>query len=57
MVSGVMGVLQAAEALELLGIGEPLFGRLLADERPRRVVRSPCLRRDPGCLTCSSSAA
>lgn len=50
---GIMGVLQATEAIKLIvGIGEPLTGRLLIYDALRTKFRELKLRRDPGCPTC-----
>jgi molybdopterin/thiamine biosynthesis adenylyltransferase/rhodanese-related sulfurtransferase len=50
---GIMGVLQATEAIKLLvGIGEPLTGRLLIYDALRTRFRELKLRRDPKCPTC-----
>jgi sulfur-carrier protein adenylyltransferase/sulfurtransferase len=50
---GIMGVLQATEAIKLLvGVGEPLTGRLLIYDALRTRFRELKLRRDPKCPTC-----
>jgi molybdopterin/thiamine biosynthesis adenylyltransferase/rhodanese-related sulfurtransferase len=50
---GIMGVLQATEAVKLiLGIGTTLAGRLLIYDALRTKFRELKLRRDPGCPTC-----
>ena len=50
---GVMGVLQATEAIKLLlGLGESLAGRLLVYDALRVKFRELKLRRDPTCPTC-----
>ncbi len=50
---GVVGVIQATEAIKLLlGIGDPLIGRLLTFDALRMKFRELKLRRDPGCPTC-----
>ncbi|MGE0546783.1 MAG: molybdopterin-synthase adenylyltransferase MoeB [Kofleriaceae bacterium] len=50
---GVMGVLQATEAIKLvLGTGESLAGRLLVYDALRAQFRELKLRRDPQCPTC-----
>ena len=50
---GVMGVLQATEAIKLLlGLGETLAGRLLVYDALRVKFRELKLRRDPKCPTC-----
>lgn len=50
---GVIGTLQATEALKLLlGIGEPLFGRLLLFDALELRFRELNVRRDPNCPVC-----
>jgi molybdopterin/thiamine biosynthesis adenylyltransferase/rhodanese-related sulfurtransferase len=50
---GVVGVLQATEAIKLLlGIGKPLVGRLLMFDALATKFRELKLRRDPQCPTC-----
>ena len=54
---GVIGLLQATEALKiLLGIGQPLKGRLLAFDALTMKFRELRLRRDPGCAMCGEGA-
>ena len=54
---GVIGGLQATEALKiLLGIGEPLVGRLLLYDALALRFDEVQLPRDPGCPLCSSRA-
>ena len=56
-VTGVMGTLQATEALkELLGIGETLAGKLLIWDALASRFRVVKLRRDPGCAACGAQA-
>lgn len=51
---GVIGVLQATEAVKLLlGIGESLSGRLLIYDALATKFRELKLRRDPTCAVCS----
>jgi molybdopterin/thiamine biosynthesis adenylyltransferase/rhodanese-related sulfurtransferase len=51
---GIIGSLQAMEAIKvLLGIGEPLVGRLLAYDALDATFRTFRLNRDPNCLACS----
>ena len=51
---GVIGVLQAVETLKvLLGIGEPLIGRLLQYDALRNRFNILRLDRDPGCRYCA----
>ena len=54
---GIMGTLQATEALKLLlGIGEPLTGRLLLVDALHSTFDEVRLRRDPGCPVCGEDA-
>jgi molybdopterin/thiamine biosynthesis adenylyltransferase len=54
---GIVGTLQAAEALKLLlGIGEPLVGRLLRIEALSMRFASGLLRADPQCPLCAPGA-
>jgi len=56
-VTGVMGTLQATEVLKLvLGIGEPLMGRLLLWDALDARFRTVRLKRDPGCALCGETA-
>jgi len=58
VVPGVIGVLQAAEALKLLlGIGEPLIGRLLVYDALDVSFDVLHVRRDPHCPTCGSGGS
>lgn len=51
---GIIGSVQAVEALKvLLGIGEPLVGRLLAYDALEGTFRTFRLNRDPECPACS----
>ena len=53
--TGIIGTVQAAEALKLLaGAGETLNGRLLLFDCLRMEWRSMRLSKDPGCKVCSS---
>lgn len=55
-VTGVMGTLQATEVLKLiLGIGEPLAGRLLLWDALDARFRTVKLRRDPACALCGET--
>ena len=57
VVPGVLGVLQASEALKLLlGIGEPLVGRLLLFDALEVSFDFVQVRRDPHCPVCGRSA-
>jgi sulfur-carrier protein adenylyltransferase/sulfurtransferase len=50
---GVIGLVQATEAIKLLlGIGEPLIGRLLTYDALGMRFREVKLRRDPKCPVC-----
>jgi len=50
---GMIGVVQATEAVKLiLGIGEPLVGRLLTYDALGMRFREVRLRRDPNCPMC-----
>ena len=57
VVPGIMGMLQANEALKvLLGIGERLVGRLLLFDALDATFSELKLERDPACPVCSDSA-
>jgi sulfur-carrier protein adenylyltransferase/sulfurtransferase len=50
---GIIGVVQATEAIKvLLGIGEPLIGRLTTYDALGMRFREVKLRRDPKCPLC-----
>jgi sulfur-carrier protein adenylyltransferase/sulfurtransferase len=50
---GIMGVLQATEAIKLiLGLGDSLAGRLVVYDAIKTRFRELRLRRDPACPTC-----
>lgn len=52
---GIIGTLQAAEALKLLaGCGETLTGRLLLLDALGMDLRTVRLMRDPSCPVCAS---
>lgn len=52
---GIVGSLQALEALKLiLGIGEPLLGKLLLFDALRMSFRTFPLKRDPQCPVCGA---
>ena len=54
---GVLGVLQAAEALKLLlGVGDTLAGRLLAYDALEESFRTFKVNRDPDCPACGPNA-
>ena len=53
MLPGIIGVIQATEAIKLLiGIGDPLIGRLLTYDALGMRFREVKLRRDPKCPLC-----
>ena len=55
---GMVGLLQATEVLKLLlGIGEPLVGRLLTFDALGMRFRETRLRPDPGCPLCAPGRA
>jgi molybdopterin/thiamine biosynthesis adenylyltransferase/rhodanese-related sulfurtransferase len=57
VVPGVMGLLQSNEVLKLLlGIGEPLVGRLLVFDALDTTFSEIRLARDPACPACSDAA-
>ena len=52
----MIGVVQATEAVKLiLGIGEPLIGRLLTYDALGMRFREVRLRRDPNCPVCGTN--
>ncbi len=54
---GIVGSMQAMEAIKLLlGLGDPLIGRLLAYDSLEASFRTFKVRRDPGCPACGESA-
>jgi adenylyltransferase/sulfurtransferase len=53
---GVIGSLQALEAIKLVvGMGEPLVGRLLLFDALRTRFRELAVRKDPDCPLCSAT--
>src|SRR5437667_9432680 len=53
---GIIGMLQAIETIKLIvGIGEPLIGRLLHFDALKVTFRELKLRRDPQCPVCGES--
>jgi len=53
---GVIGVMQAIEAVKMIvGIGEPLVGRLMHFDALKMKFREFRVRRDPGCPVCGES--
>ncbi len=58
MLPGVIGLVQATETIKvLLGIGEPLIGRLLTYDALGMRFREVKLRRDPKCPLCGEHPA
>src|SRR6266576_4110784 len=56
VLSGVIGMLQAIETIKLIvGIGEPLIGRLLHFDALKVKFRELNLRRDPQCPVCGDN--
>ena len=56
MLPGVIGLVQATEVVKLLlGIGDPLVGRLLTYDALGMRFREVKLRRDPNCPLCGTS--
>jgi adenylyltransferase/sulfurtransferase len=52
----MIGVVQATEAVKLiLGVGEPLIGRLLTYDALGMRFREVRLRRDPNCPLCGTT--
>jgi adenylyltransferase/sulfurtransferase len=55
---GLVGTIQAVETLKLiLGIGDPLIGRLLLIETLGMTFRSIAVRKDPACPVCGDPAS
>ena len=53
---GIIGMIQSIEAIKLiLGVGEPLVGRLLSFDALRMKFRDFKLRRDPECPVCGDA--
>ncbi len=56
-IGGIMGCIQATEAIKLiLGIGEPLVGKLLIMDALSMDFRKVKLRKDPNCPLCGEKA-
>jgi molybdopterin/thiamine biosynthesis adenylyltransferase len=54
---GIVGSVQALEAIKLvLGLGDPLVGRLLAYDALEQSFRTFKVRRDPQCPACGEGA-
>ncbi len=57
MLPGIVGSLQAMEAIKLLlGLGDPLIGRLLAYDALETSFRTFKVHRDPECPACGPDA-
>jgi len=55
---GIVGSIQALETIKLLlGLGDPLIGRLLAYDALEESFRNFKVRRDPMCPACGEHAA
>ncbi len=55
MLPGLIGTIQATEAIKvILGIGEPLVGRLLLVDAATMSFRSITVRKDPECPACGT---
>ncbi|MDQ2890091.1 MAG: molybdopterin-synthase adenylyltransferase MoeB [Gemmatimonadota bacterium] len=55
---GLLGTIQAVETLKLiLGVGDPLIGRLLLVETLGMTFRTVAIKRDPTCPACGDVAA
>ncbi len=55
---GIVGSIQAVEAIKLLlGLGDPLVGRLLTYDALDQSFRTFKVRRDPSCPACGENAA
>jgi len=55
---GIVGSIQALEAIKLLlGLGDPLVGKLLAYDALETSFRTFKVRRDPSCPTCGEHSA
>ena len=54
---GIVGTIQANEAIKMiLGVGEPLVGRLLLFDALRMRFRELCVRKNPACPICGPNA-
>jgi adenylyltransferase/sulfurtransferase len=55
---GIVGTIQANEAIKvILGVGEPLIGRLLLFDALRMRFRELRVRKNPGCPVCGPNAS
>ncbi len=53
---GIIGVMQAIEAVKLIvGIGDPLIGRMIQFDALKMKFREFKLRKDPGCPVCGTN--
>ncbi|MHB8932593.1 MAG: molybdopterin-synthase adenylyltransferase MoeB [Bellilinea sp.] len=53
---GTIGTIQAAEVIKLiLGVGEPLIGKLLLYDALAMTMQSVHLRKNPNCIVCGTS--
>src|SRR6516165_4502464 len=53
---GIIGVMQAIEAIKLIvGIGDPLMGRLVSFDALKMKFREFKLRKDPSCPICGEN--
>lgn len=58
LLPGTIGIIQATEVVKLiLGIGEPLIGRMLTYDALEMSFRELRLRRDPNCPMCGANGA
>ena len=56
LLCAAIGSIQAAEAVKLIvGIGDPLIGRLMVHDALRQSWDTLTVRRDPGCAVCGES--
>jgi molybdopterin/thiamine biosynthesis adenylyltransferase/rhodanese-related sulfurtransferase len=56
LLCAAIGSIQAAEAVKLIvGIGDPLIGRLMVHDALRQSWDALTVRRDPGCAVCGES--
>ena len=54
---GIIGSIQAVEAIKMIvGIGEPLVGKLLSYDALNEDMRTFSFRRDPACPACGDGA-
>lgn len=54
--TGIVGCIQAAETLKILmGVGQPLSGRLMLVDALTMDIRTIKLKKDPACLVCTTA--